>query len=387
MHKHCAICEKIDPTLPHTENAENIGVAESTIRRHRAAKATASHTNLDDADDFFADIPAEIITNRGRSTRLEDGSWEKITYRPQDLARVNAHELRYDDLLAEIKAFQPLTLFRDYSEAVKPDSDRVLCVADLQIGKAKEVGGGTPQTIAKVKQAFADFATILAQNPTNTVLFVDNGDIVEGFDNTGSQAQTNDSDMTTQLRIARRLIWEGLKLIAPLCKKLVYVSVSSNHCQVRAKNSKDLASVVENDWGLFIADEIRDLLEAADNPALAHVEVVVPAQGEEAVTIKVGTTNIGFVHGHQSGSPDKIGEWWKGQSHGRRSGLHMADILVHGHYHSLRVTQSGDSRWLIGAPTSDPGSGWFARIKGETAKSGMLTFTIADGQWGDLQIL
>ena len=73
----CDICEGIDPNLSNVANGANLGVSESTIRRHRAAP----HTEF---DPFFTDIPVSSITSRGQTVRLPDGSYHKVTYRPQD---------------------------------------------------------------------------------------------------------------------------------------------------------------------------------------------------------------------------------------------------------------------------------------------------------------
>ena len=83
----CEICSVLE-THPTATNAEVKSLSggvwgERTIRRHR------NTPRLDDVDAFF-NVPTSIITSRGKSTRLADGSWEKVTYRPQDEALLNA---------------------------------------------------------------------------------------------------------------------------------------------------------------------------------------------------------------------------------------------------------------------------------------------------------
>ena len=73
----CVICTGINPALSHVENGRNLGVSEATVRRHLAS----SHMDVE-TDPFFAEVPVSIIASRGKSVRLEDGSWEKITYLP-----------------------------------------------------------------------------------------------------------------------------------------------------------------------------------------------------------------------------------------------------------------------------------------------------------------
>ena len=69
--------------------------------------------------------------------------------------------------------------------------------------------------------------------------------------------------------------------------------------------------------------------------------------------------------------------------------LAPGDILLHGHYHSLRVSQSGDSRWVIGTPSADNGSAWFTNKTGETSVAGILAFDVQAGQvpWSNLRLL
>lgn len=367
----CNVCAQIDLGLSNRENARRIGVDESSIRRHKA--------HMSEQKDSFFDIPNEIITSRGRTVRLQDGSYEKVTYNPNRRAMLEA--LSYDDLERAIEGFVP----HPPRPRRATGTTRVLCVSDLQIGKAHEVLGGTPELIQRVMASFHSFVTQCTLLPTDEIVIADLGDIIEGFGNTKSQAQTNDTDLTTQIRTARRLLIEIIKMCVNLAPKITYVSVPSNHCQVRAEGSKDLASTTDNDWGLEISHQIEDAL--GDRPGFEHVEFVRPARIQEAVTIQTGGTTVGFVHGHQARSPEKIGEWWKGQSHGRRSNLHNADLLIHGHYHSLRVTQSGDARWVFGTPTSDGGSTWFTNTTGEQSVTGMLTFTLTNGKWSDLEII
>lgn len=114
--------------------------------------------------------------------------------------------------------------------------------------------------------------------------------------------------------------------------------------------------------------------------------IQVPEPYMESLYFQTSGTDIGVVHGHQAGSPDRIGDWWKGQSHGRMP-VSEARILIAGHFHSLRVQQSGDARWIMVGPASDRGSSWFTNAKGEQSESGMLSFTTANNEWNNLRVL
>jgi len=92
------------------------------------------------------------------------------------------------------------------------------------------------------------------------------------------------------------------------------------------------------------------------------------------------------VHGHQASRPDGMGDWWRKQSFGRQP-VADASVLVHGHFHHLRVTELGSvsrgdanaSRFLIMAPTMDNGSGWFRLGSGEDSIPGLATLMLEKG--------
>lgn len=370
----CHLCQGIDLELNNVENAKVLGVSEATIRRHKAHMGKQT-------DAFFTTVPISAITSRRSTVRLPDGSYERVTYDPRITAMLESRS--YEDLERAIDSFTPT---KPLSKEDATGDTFVVCPADLQVGKAKELRGGSEELIERVMTSLAKAQDRAREFKPAEIILADLGDIIEGFSNTGSQPQTNDLDLTTQVRTARRLMLEAIRLLAPLTPRLVYVTVPSNHCQVRAPGSKDLASIPQNDWGCEIAQQLQDALE--DRAEFRHVTFEQPEDYEEALTLHTQTgTALGMVHGHQARSPEKIADWWKGQSHGRRSGLHLADILLFGHYHSLRVQQSGDGRWLIGAPTSDNGSGWFANKTGESSTPGMLSFTTRMGEWANLEIL
>lgn len=367
----CHICSEIDVLLSNSVNAANLGVAKSTIQRHKAHMGQQT-------DSFFTEIPLSAITQRRTTRKLEDGSYERVTWSPNRAEFLAA--LSYDDLNAAIEGYTPP------KPPVKPRNApaRVVYLADWQLGKTDRTGG-SKETVDKVMCAFYTIADLLTQTPVEELVLADLGDIIENFQNTRSQAQTNDLDLTSQIRTARRLLIEGFKLLAPLAPKVTFVSVPSNHCQVRAEGSKDLASETDNDWGIELHEQIKDWVQG--RPEFAHVQFVRPEPYEEAVTHDFGGAVVGFVHGHQATKSERVAEWWKGQSHGRRSNLHNADYLVHGHYHNMRLAQSGDERWVIGTPSADPGSAWYTRRSGETSTSGTLTHLLQNGNWSDMRIV
>lgn len=98
--------------LPEQQRESNVklgarfGVSEAAVRRHRRA-IRRRNNQADTQTDAFFGVPTQAITSRGKTIRLEDGSYEKITYIPGAAEREEAKRLSYQDL-APILA-QPLT--------------------------------------------------------------------------------------------------------------------------------------------------------------------------------------------------------------------------------------------------------------------------------------
>lgn len=315
-------------------------------------------------------LPPGSINSRTLSRwNPRDGKAERVSYNPR-LATIIESQDTAEEMYGVIENFSYAT----------PKSQRtgvasVLNLADLQIGKACQRGGGTQSTIEKVLTSVNLYLEHLRQTKPDAVVIADNGDIIENFFNTSSQAQTNDLSLTDQIRTARRLILEVIKQVAPLAPELYYVAVPSNHGQVRSGLQSPMATT-DDDFGLEIFEQLKDIAENSDK--FPNLNFVRPAQYEETAVIDVAGTRIAFNHGHTSGGSLKHGDWWRKQDHGRRPGWD-ADILVMGHYHNHACYQSGDGRWVVSCASSDPGSDWFANKSGETALRGVTSFDVKDG--------
>ena len=374
----CEVCSRINPDLPHTENAAIIGVSETAIRRHRKAQHSPFAAQTQEGDDpFFPGIPQEIVTSRGKSIRTAYG-WEKVTYSPAKAALLEARS--FDDLaeLVERAAHTPPKVTRTHDE-----STMVVALADLQIGKV-DMNGGTDETIERVFDAVGRIAEKIKRLRPSEVVLADAGDIIENFENTAKQAQTNDMPLTTQIRTARYIVAKVIEMLAPLVPNLTYVTIPSNHCQVR--KDREQVNFPNDDFGLDINYAIEE--KFADSPAYKHVKFVRPEDAfSEALTYTTQDgTKIGFVHGHQVTSVAGLDKWWTGQSHGRRNGLHEADILIVGHFHSFHSMPSGDDRRIFVCPSMDNGSSWYTNKTGGWSAPGMLTLRVHQGAWNDVEI-
>lgn len=384
----CRLCQMgagSEPDLSQRQMATKYGVGKASVGRHRKHLASQATVDLRGAssasmpgDAEFAGVPSHLVTARGASIQREDGSWVKVSWKPN--AKALDEALAYDDLADIIS--NPLPSY--VSGLLQPHTE-VLCASDLQIGKAMQRGGGTPETLARAKQTLARAVDRYLLTCPERIVIADGGDPIENIFNVKGQLTTNDLDLTAQIRTFRRLMAEFIRRLAPLAPEIVFLSVPSNHGAVRSGYGRDSqAGTVDADFGIDINYSLEEQFEG--RKGFEHVRFVRPDGLEETAVLDASGTRLAFNHGHQSGGILKHGEWWARQDHGRRPG-YDADILVMSHYHSFNVGHSGNSRWIISASSSDPGSDWFTNRTGEAARQGMTAFSTRAGEWSDLAIL
>ena len=121
-----------DQRASNVELAERFNTSEASVRRHRAKLKRRGAPNMGN-DAFFSDVPVDAILQRGKTIRLPDGSYEKITWKPGAVEMAEAKRLSYEDL---DPVFQEPTL--PQSTKVSDSSTKVVCLADFQVGKALE---------------------------------------------------------------------------------------------------------------------------------------------------------------------------------------------------------------------------------------------------------
>lgn len=364
----------IDSSQTNTAWGREIGVSEASIRRHLAHSTIAAEStafvNREDGDNLLngIDVPEEFVTSRGMSLRdPHTGSWHKVMWQPNKKALHDT--LRYNDLADALDGWVPPTIRRN---PLTPVRAAVLNAADLQIGKANQRWGGTPETIASVRQSVDRFVQHLIDNDIRIAILVDNGDPIENVFNVSDQMVTNDLSVPDQIRTFRRLMLETIKLIAPHVDKLYYVAVPSNHGRFRT-GYKTPGGTVDADFGLEISNQLEDATN--ENPYLGHLIYVRPDSLEETAELTLLGTKLAFAHGHHSGGVFKHGDWWRNMDHGRMAGGD-ADIFVFGHFHTQATYHSGDARYVVACSSSDPGSDWFTSKSGEYSRRGMTTFDI-----------
>lgn len=373
----------VDPAPPANMGTAATPAGESEMHRPDGSSdytlAADRPWGYDDFREFIrtkGQDPDDVTFSWGVTTNPTGGYWNKL----QNVrAKAGPGAVDVSAIEQRVREFRPAITVN-----ASPVAKSLIVIAtDLQTGKV-DWNGGTDDTLEQVLTSFSRAAHLAVTERPQEIVIVDAGDIIENVFSTSSQLGTNDRDLPHQVEAAMHVMLTGIQMLAPLAPSLKYVAVSSNHGAHRI-GQKQPAGDVHADYGLVVAKMLGHALKL-NTEAFGHVEVITPLPYMESLAFDTSGSRIGVVHGHQAGSPDKLGEWWKGQSHGR---MPTADarILITGHWHSLRVQQSGDARWILVGPSSDRGSSWFTNSQGESSQSGMLTFLTANNQWEQLQIL
>jgi len=244
-------------------------------------------------------------------------------------------------------------LVREADKKIKPrkqtdttDTALVVAWSDLQVGKVDYRGDSDSllQRVADTQQALID---LVKQTKPDRLIFADLGDTVENFDNTNreQQAITNDLSIMEQVDLATTMAWRVIRSLAEAVPTVTYASVGSNHCQWR-RNGKTIGRPTD-DWGVFIGRQIARL--AAETGA-DNIRFVEPQPHDESLAIDVFD-------------------------------VADASLLLHGHFHHLRVTELGStpygaSRFIVGAPTLDNGSNWYKLRSGQDSVPGLAVLTL-----------
>ena len=257
----------------------------------------------------------------------------------------------------------------------------VVLWSDLQVGKVDH-RGGLAEFVDRVELMQSRLVALVKREKPSKIVFVDCGDTIEGFDNKASanQLQSNDLSIMDQVDLATTYAWQTLKQLVALVPDFTYLSVGSNHCQWRV-NGQQVGKKTD-DWAIFIGRQLARLASEQDLP----IRFIEPQTHDESLCLDVfgdGVHRLGVVHGHQASNANAVADWWRKQAFGRQP-VADASILVHGHFHHLRVTElgstlNGGSRFLVGAATMDNGSNWWRTSSGEDSQPGLVCFALEQG--------
>lgn len=340
---------------------------------------TPGYTDQPNFEQFLLEAgfdPNEIeIVGTPRTSRWQkyDGEW-LTAYRFNFRKKLNSVDLPL--LLQEAKK---------KAKPAKPAPAEPRCLvimwSDLQVGKV-DYRGNSQSLIERVQLMQTRLMDLVKREKPEKIIFADLGDTVENFNNAAAmqQLQSNDLSIMEQVDLATTFAWQTLKMLYERVPNITYASVGSNHCQWRV--GRDAVGKPSDDWGIFIGRQLARLSSEAG----LKIRFTEPQPHDESLAIDVfgdGFHILGVVHGHQAKRPDMMATWWRGQAFGRQP-VADASVLIHGHWHHLRVTELGStprgtSRFLIMAPTMDNGSGWWRKVTGEDSVPGLGAFFLEKG--------
>ena len=265
---------------------------------------------------------------------------------------------------------------------VKADTALVVMLADYQLGKSDHRGGAQEQ-LGRILSSYDSLEQQFRKGKYEQIIFVECGDIVEGFSNKMDQQQlaTNTMSIMDQVDLATTLTYEIIKR-ASKYSEVTYATVASNHCQNRI-NKQVVGQPGNDDWGIFIAKQLHRLSKEV---GLA-LRILTPQPSDESLAVDVFDDQfhvLGLWHGHQSARPEAVPTWWEKQTFGNQP-VSAASIGLTGHFHHLRVQElglhsNGGSRYWIQGKTMDNGSSWFRLNSGQDSQPGITCFELQKGK-------
>lgn len=398
-----SVGEGVDLGLAGERGGSNAGAAVGASGASDEVLADRARRALKEAHDAATELAAsklgvspEAVTPYRASLRIPemDGSWLKINIDPSQAALEQGERVAFETLRADMDKYADSYVKRHNANGAVGVGDRadgtlVVALADFQTGKT-DVHGGTVNLYKRVRSVYAQMEAELPHY--RTIIAADLGDIIENFMNVGSQRQSNDLNLTDQLEAAISLIWEGLRVLHSKCDNLIYVAVPSNHCEVRTGvgNKNRASSVLSDDYGIHVQRQIRRMAEMRPD-VYGNMSFVCPSDYDAACTVKPSADDksvLFFEHGHVGGgaSQAKMRQHVKNMQAGRIAYAHMANIFVHGHYHTPEMYLVGDKTWVVGVSSIDSGSSWFTNATGESAPSAVTSFVAKDGMVRDMRL-
>lgn len=312
-----------------------------------------------------------IVTNVRRSKwQKYDGDWlesYRVTLKP---AQARGHLIDASELEREIKKWRP-------PKAAKPqtgDLTAIYAIGDTQWGK--DAGDGTEGTVARVRQTLQSALyrhKELKDRNIGPIALPQMGDCIEGHVSQGGKIVGRlDLDLTSQIRVGRRILLEWVKAFAPLTNELIIPVVPGNH-------DESHRTVITDPMDSFQVEIVAQVLDICkENPDLQHVTARFPERDNTTLAVNLSGTMVGFAHGHQVRDPQK---WWAGQALGNpNQGVGAADVLITAHYHHYAVKNLNHRLW-VQIPSMDGGSAWFADRTGmgRETPTGIVSMVVGEG--------
>ena len=271
--------------------------------------------------------------------------------------------------------------------------ERTLVVnfSDVQVGKATEDGGGTEETIARVRSVAGQLPDRVASmkrmgRSISRIVVANLGDMGEGTcQNYSAQPFRIDLNESDQMAVAMDLLDDLVDVCAGLVPEVICTVVNSNHDRPR-------------DGGKYVTDESdsraftvhRALARAyAKNPErYGHVTWHIP-EDPLVSTLDLHGVGVAFIHGHEAtrgATPQaKVWNWWGGQLEGRLPAGNCS-VLLSGHFHHFAVLEQ-QGRTMLMSPSLDGGSRWLRNVSGVWSDPGMLVCTVDSDGVDDIKVL
>lgn len=251
---------------------------------------------------------------------------------------------------------------------------------DLQLGKPD--GDGSAGTVerfyASLDRALTRFKVLRKRGHIGPVLLGWVGDCIEGTESQGSHLLARlDLTVTEQVRVYRRLMAEQVAAFAEFAPVHVAV-VPGNHDEAKRVGNQ-VATRYDDSWAIEGAAQVADVMAAKGY----DIGWTFPGHDGLHLTVDASGTRIGLLHGHQTRG--KMQAWLANKALDREP-IGTCDIVVSGHFHTLRLEHMGPTTWMqTGA--LDGGSVWWTHKGGLSSPPAALTFIAGDSRWHGLEIV
>ncbi len=305
-----------------------------------------------------------------------DGKW--LYYYKFDVASGESDEsrmLHIDDLTKQIRRRKPPAV---RSRSTNPKTYGHL-MADWQIGKAEQ-GEGSDATVQRYLNGLDESVKQIKQlrktdSKLDDLALLSVGDLIEGCGgHYDMQTFSIDLDRREQCRVVRELVTTTISTLAPLFDHTTLAGIPGNHGENRHKG-KAFTNFSDNDdlATLEAVGEAFRLAGWADD----RLTIALPKGADDLdLLLDLNGVPIVIAHGHQFGGGvndmKKADDWWRGQDFGHRA-AREAQLLITGHFHSLKIANLTHNRTWIQNPTIDTGSSWFTNGTGISATRGVLS--------------
>ena len=335
-------------------------------------------------DEWVLDQGSLRVSMWQQSKRTDDGHRDLVWLRAYrgNLRRLSSPEVTATDVQAMLATARrhPRVRHKRASERT-----RLVLASDVQVGKVDR-HGGTPEMLERVAGLLELLGDRMASDPCERAILPDPGDLIEGFQNTGSQAHTNDLSHPEMLRVARGVLTDMVSAVASQHAHTRVATCPSNHAAWR--RGRDYLGKPGDDYGLDVHRAVRDVLARDER---LSIDWVLPETPWDHITyIEERGHRIALTHGDKARA-GQFGKWWQGQA-ASSSQAHGANIVISGHYHTfiaqaLGITFDNRERLHLQAPALDGGSAWWQAISGEESKPGLVTLILDEDGWHDIELI